>query len=87
MPPNTVATLMLENGVDIRVIQEMLGQAKLPTTELYTRMSINLLRQVYSATHPAAHLKRPEMPAAPRGAEAELLADLAAEAEEDREDV
>ena len=56
---HTVATLMLENGADIRVIQEMLGHAKLTTTELYTRVSINLLKQVYSATHPAAHLKRP----------------------------
>ena len=60
---HTVATLMLENGADIRVIQEMLGHAKLTTTELYTQVSINLLRQVYSATHPAAHLKRPETPA------------------------
>jgi len=57
---HTVATLMLENGADIRVIQQMLGHAKLTTTELYTRVSINLLRQVYSATHPGAHLKRPE---------------------------
>ena len=45
---HTVATLMLENGADIRVIQEMLGHADLTTTELYTRVSINLLKQVYS---------------------------------------
>jgi integrase/recombinase XerD len=90
---HTMATLMLENGADIRVIQEMLGHAKLTTTELYTRVSINLLRQVYSATHPAAHLKRPETPAAtgvPSGpdaeAAAELLATLDAEAEEEEED-
>jgi integrase/recombinase XerD len=51
---HTVATLMLENGADVRVIQEMLGHAKLSTTELYTPVSINLLKQVYSATHPAA---------------------------------
>ena len=57
---HTVATLMLENGADIRVIQEMLGHAKLSTTELYTRVSINLLKQVYLATHPAAHLHRTE---------------------------
>ena len=48
---------MLENGADIRVIQEMLGHAKISTTELYTRVSINLLKQVYLATHPAASLK------------------------------
>ena len=54
---HTVATLMLENGADIRVIQEMLGHAKISTTEMYTRVSINLLKQVYEATHPGAALK------------------------------
>jgi integrase/recombinase XerD len=85
---HTVATLMLENGADIRVIQEMLGHAKLTTTELYTRVSINLLRQVYSTTHPAAHLKRPETATTARDAEAEaeLFDTLAAESEEDPED-
>ena len=53
---HTVATLMLENGADVRVIQELLGHSKLSTTELYTRVSINLLKQVYSATHPAAKI-------------------------------
>src|ERR1039457_4299088 len=80
---HTVATLMLENGADIRVIQEMLGHAKLSTTELYTRVSINLLKQVYSATHPAAHLKPQGAPDA--DAQAELLATLAAEAVEEDE--
>jgi integrase/recombinase XerD len=86
---HTVATLMLENGADIRVIQEMLGHAKLTTTELYTHVSINLLRQVYSATHPAAHLKRPETSATTArdaDAEAELFDTLAAESEEDSDD-
>ena len=63
---------MLENGADIRVIQEMLGHAKLSTTVLYTRVSINLLKQVYLATHPGASEKR-----------AELVAMLEAEAEEE----
>ena len=57
---HTVATLMLENGADIRVIQQMLGHVKITTTEIYAQVSINLLKQVYSATHPAAHLKRAE---------------------------
>jgi integrase/recombinase XerD len=80
---HTVATLMLENGADIRVIQEMLGHAKLSTTELYTRVSINLLKQVYSATHPAAHRKPQGAPDA--DGQAELLATLAAEAVEEDE--
>jgi integrase/recombinase XerD len=57
---HTMATLMLENGADVRVIQEMLGHAQLSTTEIYTRVSINLLKQVYAATHPAAKLKTEE---------------------------
>jgi integrase/recombinase XerD len=86
---HTVATLMLENGADIRVIQQMLGHVKLTTTELYTQVSINLLRQVYSATHPAAHLRRPEAPATTArnaAAEAELLDTLAAEATQETDD-
>jgi integrase/recombinase XerD len=73
---HTVATLMLENGADIRVIQEMLGHAKLSTTELYTRVSINLLKQVYLATHPGASDKEAEK-------RAELMAMLQAEGGEE----
>jgi integrase/recombinase XerD len=82
-----VATLMLENGADIRVIQEMLGHAKIATTELYTRVSINLLKQVYLATHPGAHGKPAGVPTKERNAEAEaeLFATLAAEDDEAEE--
>jgi integrase/recombinase XerD len=79
---HTMATLMLENGADIRVIQEMLGHSKLTTTELYTRVSINLLKQVYAATHPGANLKRAAKPVDPEAA-AELLATLEEEAGEE----
>ena len=84
---HTVATLMLENGADIRIIKEMLGHAKLSTTELYTRVSINLLKQVYFATHPGARLKPPPGVTTERNAEAEaeLFAALNAEAAEDAE--
>ena len=80
---HTVATLMLENGADVRVIQELLGHAKLSTTELYTRVSINLLKQVYAATHPAASLKPNKGSARDTDAEAELLAALAEEAKDE----
>jgi hypothetical protein len=52
-----MATVMLEHGADIRVIQEILGHARLTTTQLYTRASIRLLKAVHTATHPAATLR------------------------------
>jgi integrase/recombinase XerD len=51
-----VATLMLENGADIRYIQEMLGHAELSTTQIYTQVSIRKLKQVHTLTHPGAAL-------------------------------
>ena len=48
-----MATLMLENGADIRYIQAMLGHARLDTTHIYTQVSIRALKQIHSATHPA----------------------------------
>jgi integrase/recombinase XerD len=47
------ATHMLENGADIRFIQALLGHVDLSTTEVYTRVCIEKLRQVHAATHPA----------------------------------
>jgi integrase/recombinase XerD len=55
---HTMATLMLENGADVRVIQQLLGHAKLETTQIYTQVSIRMLKRVHDRTHPAAHLKR-----------------------------
>ena len=53
---HTMATLMLENGADIRFIQEMLGHASLNTTEIYTQVSIRKLHEIHRATHPTARL-------------------------------
>ena len=50
---HTMATLMLENGADIRFIQAMLGHAKLGTTQRYTQVSITKLKEIHTATHPA----------------------------------
>jgi integrase/recombinase XerD len=48
-----MATLMLENGADIRYIQQMLGHASLSSTEIYTHVSIAKLQEIHRATHPA----------------------------------
>jgi integrase/recombinase XerD len=84
---HTMATLMHENGADIRFIQETLGHVKLETTQIYTHVSIRTLQQVHATTHPAAHLGRNEN--APRKTpdpEAEQLFQmLAEEAENDKE--
>ena len=50
---HTMATLMLENGADVRFIQAMLGHAKLETTQIYTQVSIRKLKEIHDATHPA----------------------------------
>jgi integrase/recombinase XerD len=50
---HTMATVLLENGVDIRYIQLMLGHASLSTTELYTQVSIRKLKDIHTAAHPA----------------------------------
>jgi len=54
---HTLATLMLEGGADIRYIQAMLGHAKLTTTQVYTKVSIQKLKEVHTKTHPAAKPK------------------------------
>jgi len=53
---HTMATLMHENGADIRLIQQLLGHADLSTTQIYTQVSIRALQQAHAATHPAAFL-------------------------------
>ena len=82
---HTMATLMLEGGADIRFIQQMLGHAKLETTQIYTQVSIRQLKEIHSATHPA-RLERPRPAASPVAdevAEEELHAALEAEAAEE----
>lgn len=52
------ATHMLENGADIRFIQQLLGHARLDTTQIYTDVAIVQLREVHARTHPHARIKR-----------------------------
>ncbi|WP_304528932.1 tyrosine-type recombinase/integrase [Oceanicoccus sp. KOV_DT_Chl] len=51
---HSTATLMHQNKADIRVIQEMLGHADISTTQIYTHVAINTLKEVYQETHPLA---------------------------------
>lgn len=50
---HAMATHMLDNGADTRFIQAMLGHADLATTQIYTHVSIEKLKQIHDATHPA----------------------------------
>lgn len=51
---HTTATVMSENGADIRYIQEQLGHADISTTQVYTQVTIGKLKEVYHHTHPTA---------------------------------
>jgi integrase/recombinase XerD len=87
----TMATLMLENGADVRFIQEMLGHSKLESTQIYTQVSIRQLKKIHTATHPGAALEKKKPASTSTAAQdkeslrVNLLATLDAEAEEESE--
>lgn len=86
------ATHMLEGGADIRFIQALLGHTNLNTTEIYTHVSIEKLKAIHTATHPACLERAGKAPTCaddvsappePENAAEALTAALDAEREED----
>jgi integrase/recombinase XerD len=80
---HAMATQMLENGADLRYLQEMLGHARVDTTQIYTQVSIRRLIDVHKLTHPAKLSKGDQaIPANENQGKQVLLEELAQETDD-----
>ncbi len=80
---HAMATQMLENGADLRYLQEMLGHARVDTTQIYTQVSIRRLIDVHKLTHPAKLSKDAQaIPASENQGKQALLDELAQETDD-----